>query len=452
MANEAVALYRKVAKDDAPPYGLQKLADDERLFTKPTLLCCGGRFINQHYKDGERLANGFAQIGHALLGYKETLGKADPIDIVSVSYPKAGHALLDDIHSYTSKRLKGEEADNGFAADFAKQHLFPLVEDAQGKARDLTSMKKHLRNVTLLTHSYGATFIQQAGNALADHMKELGVSDADIKDATSQVVVVSAGPTVALGGGKASFTTFNVIHKSDSEVGNLHEMHGMIKDMMAATPAATPLVVDEKNAPVHRTGRRTANERLFAKPDFVAKTLNIIPIMLKPDASKPEFVATPDSNDFIAYQSPPIWMNGIGNNIERPSRNDYGNAKDVRAGEGTKAFSPKEQESRDHQPPAYFHYNLDKDGALTKDGHTLRTLMSSVLSNSVSNAIENQGSDTFVPLPSGTSLTLLPEKVRYDMADDVNFVNTMRAKGYNDRVREAMWDKASGTVTSLPPR
>lgn len=453
MADDTVALYRKIAKDDAPPYGLQKLADDEQLFVKPTLLCCGGRSINQTNKNNERFVNGFAQIGHALLGYKETLGKADPIDIVSVSYPKSDETLLHDIRNYTGDRLQGKEADNGFAAGFAKKHLFPLVEDAQGKARDLASMKKALRNVTILTHSYGATFMQQMGNALADHMKELGMNDADIKDATSQVAVVSAGPTVALGGGKASFTTLNVIHKSDSEVGKLNEMHAMIQDMMASTPAASPLMVDEKNAPVHRTGRRTSHDRLFAKPDFMTKTLSIVPIELKPDASKPELVATPGGNEFIAYQAAPTWMNGIGNNIERPTRNEYGDTLDVRAGEGTTQFSPKESmQSRDHQPPAYFHYNLDKDGKLTRDGHTLRTLMSAMLTNSISNAIENQGSDAFVPLPSGAALTLLPEKVRYEMADDVNFVTTMRAKGYNERVREAMWEQASGTATSLPPR
>ena len=99
--------------------------------------------VNDNRHNNEELANGFAKVGHALLGYNKTLGNNDPIDILSISYPHSETVLSQGVWDYTNKKLHGADApDSGFATQLAQQHLFPLIEDENGKARDLATMKK----------------------------------------------------------------------------------------------------------------------------------------------------------------------------------------------------------------------------------------------------------------------------------------------------------------------
>lgn len=432
MSERKVSIYRRVPKDRRHPLGFEILNPDNPLFSKPTLLCCGGIFINHSRHDQyQESANGFAKVGHAMLGYKDYVEPNDPIDIVSVAYPESELSLSHFLHRDAKRVLAGEpQEENPYAARFAAQHFFPLIQDESGHARPLEQVKRNLRNVTVLAHSYGAAFIQHVGNHLVEQMERLGFAADAIREATAQVVVVNAGPTAIMGAGRASFTTFNMFNMRDTQMGNLYDVREMVTTLLARTESEKPLLVNTQNQPVRRDRPRTPDERYRGPQEHIAQPLSIVPLRFQPGAAH-GFYPDANSREYMVCAAQPYIINGLGQVIEKEGMNPHGVITNLRGGvPATRHFLPKDETF--HQPQSYFHYNLNDKGEFSAHGYDLRTAMSCVLSHSISNALANrEAGQAFTELPAPAAMLSMPRQIRYEVAPDVDFTRVPGTEQYN---------------------
>jgi len=407
-----VQLYRRV-KNGSKDAHLQTLNRKEKLFSKPTLLCCGGININAYHQnqdgqpDYEQGTSGFAKIGHSLLGVRPYIKGDEPYDIVSVSYPRSTDELDAMLRVYNkSVQMTGKEGGNytDFAKDFAKDQLFPLVEK-EGKKLPLKDAKRNLRNVNVLAHSYGAAFIQQAGNALYEHMKELGYSNSAIQDATSQVLIVSAGTPVAPDSGRASFTTVDVMNYDDIEMQNHYPTNNRLSRIMRK-----PLL--EMN-------------RIDTATSMPSEPLTVVPVDFKSEAFNAVLTRNPDSNHVVVYASQPLIRNEVGKITREPAIPKMPRIN------CHKKIDPDYNDPTGHQVKTYFHYGLGRHGTM------LRTAISSTLANGLYNAIDNRDSKKFTPLPETQALLQSPGEVRYKHEGAQDFVKIGLGVGYNERIHQA---------------
>ncbi len=444
---DEVAVFRRVSKDgEHGPHGFQKIDETEKLFRKPTLLCCGGMFANSSEKEGEKNTNGYVKLGHGLLSFPEsfpTEGKNNfkpEIDIVSVLYPESSHTLGEN-HYATMSALQSQKPakPNESARKFVERHLMPLVQDDAGHALPPETVKRNLRNIQVLTHSYGANFIQQAGDVLVAKMEKLDFTPDQIRDATSQVLVVAVGPIIPPATGRASFTTISIINNNDTEIRNSYDIGKTLKELFRDAD----LLVDGRNAPVPKDAKV---EGRFSQ-HYPAKPLNILPVATAMDEDGVHVSKAPGSTQWLACASQPLIVNGIGDIIRIPTipGHERSNERGVFDGEQTNAI-----DNTHHQPHTYFSNKRQRAGVQatapsehTEHATTLRTLMSSLLINGMNNAVVNANGAEFTPIPSADTLMQLPRIMEYQTALDVPLRRTATLDNYDQKL-------ATGLIASRP--
>lgn len=432
-------LYYKISDAEDGTFGLTPLAESKTLFRRPTLLCCGGLECNTSDSKHATKTNGYIKIGRALLGLENHTNADDPVDVIGVVYPHSASALAHDANSYSSHFKNAQaHAPAPYVKQFAEDHLFPLLADDQGKTNDLSTIKRNLRNVHILAHSYGGVFAQQLGDQLSQKMEDLGFNKRQIDDATSQVVVVQAGATVLPASGKSSFTTLSVLHARDSQVDNLFPVYPSIASLLAQSPKSLPLLIDNKHSAIHRSPDHI-NARDYQRgipSEFPLQPLTVVPVQIHPSKNDIKLSLHPQSRHYLACMAPPIIVNSFGSVIPRDVTNPYGTIKDIRGTPASKDKSPVDNTR--HQAGTYFNYNVKEDGEPHPTSMTVRTMMSSVLANSVNNAIRNsENPDEFVPLPPIKTLVKLPVFMRYSIAPDVDF-RSIAPDDYNETVLKAL--------------
>ena len=199
-----VKLYLKTKNGEE---GFRKVTN-ESIFSKPTLLCCGGQDCCHGNEDK---ANGFIKKAEALLNTARVSWELKPFQLASVTYSPA-IAGIDAVHEWNSGRSKPS------FDSFVDTQLKPLFLDDSHQKLPIEQVMSNFRNIQILAHSYGAVFVQQVGNTLVDEMKASGFTDDEINMATQQVLVVTAGSAANIGKGKAKFTQINVLHGKDEAV------------------------------------------------------------------------------------------------------------------------------------------------------------------------------------------------------------------------------------------
>lgn len=397
------AIYRRVEKNspEGGEFGLQRVGEEEQLFRKPTLLCCGGGYIRRGHVDGignsdeQKSANGFAKVGHSLLGFRDHVEKGDPIDIVSVVYPEDSQEKVDkNIARITSSAFKGRNTFSDPADNFMYDHIEPLLVDKAKKPLPIDQVEKNLRNINIVAHSYGGAFVNQLGNALYARLKELKFSPEEIRDATSQVLVVTAGSAVPLTSGKASFTTLDIVNAKDTESGARYEHLEMDQKVMMTY--------------LMKKAKRLSD----VEPNQPANPLNVIPS---------EFSARPrglsfdvDSTKAVVWASAPLirdkkgWPAGDAMDFDMMRSNACGEFVD------SKTELPVEQKRDEsaHQVETYFHLGTGTHGFMT------RTIMSSALANGINNGLENAArkDGEFEPIGGPLDMVKCPDKLLYPLA------------------------------------
>ena len=167
-------------------FNCQKLDPDYK-FNKPTLLCFGGNMTS-----GPMEANAIAKEGRYLIGAYDKIadekGSIQDVDIISVAYgifePEGDEEL--------STRLLDEEI-----MQIVDNQFMPLLVDDTGCIKSLQEVKEGFGMLTIFSHCYGATAVNNLFNEIEDRMQKMGFSDTDIKDVFSQVIQLSYAPQTA---------------------------------------------------------------------------------------------------------------------------------------------------------------------------------------------------------------------------------------------------------------
>lgn len=338
------------------------------IFTKPTLLCCGGMNITHDYPN---MANGFAKRGLALLGCIETNGHAG-FQTATVTY--AAETSENTAQFYNRGQMPAD-----MYKRFITEQLEPLFADHQGNKISVDEVKKNFRNINVLAHSFGGIFIQQVGNLLVDRMKEVGFSDDEIRESTSQILVVTAGNVADILGGKASFTQINILQRHDAAASE-----------------------DSKNASLMEgllDGRKSRSDLAAFRcrqGDYP------FDIRQEPDAPNMLVCTTRETRPEV--------------NVMRCDDADC------------KTIVGDTKDERFHGVPTYFNYSFAEYGLI------LRTMMSAVLANGLNNSIANEKQQAFTPLPEHEDLLQLPKTLSFTATPDKDFRKIGNVIGYQERI------------------
>ncbi len=417
-AERVTLLRRRKTTSSTKDNGYSILALQEELFQKPTLLCCGGRYITTHSPGGGKQCNGFAKTGHGLLEAPEYLDGSEPYDIVSVMYPGLQENIGADVLRYNEAVASGETPEppySAFALHFARDHLFPLVEEA-GKKLPLAEAKKRLRNVQVLAHSYGGAFIQQVGNALHERMVELGYTPMEIREACAQALVVTGGNMGTVMGHRAPFTMLSFVHRDDGNIQGAYRPDNTLNEMMGRMLCRMP-------------DMRGWNEAL-QRP---AKELLIMPVTCMREAhpirDRHSLTLDRQSRYHIAYLSLPenpdpridrFRPAAIATQMERSDAWGHfvwGEGKNPPSAGAEARVNYSVTDKSGHQPETHYYFGTGRNGMVP------RLLVSAVLRNGMNNAVRNADPERamFEPLPPMQEMLSMPKHLAYVQRDSLEY-------------------------------
>lgn len=430
MSLTRVSLKRRIV--DNAHSRIEPVPAGESLFQKPTLLCCGGIMLAEGERELERNTNGFAKLGYGLLGMRDGSEPSDPVDVVTVVYPETRQKMNRDLHAYNHALLIDAPAEvTEFARQFVKDHLAPLIEDNSSHAYPMDTIKRNLRNITVLAHSYGAAFIQQVGDALVEKMQALGLSQAAICECTSQIAVVATGPGTFPASGKASFTTINILNMGDSEIvkGQRADDFSNI-DLANNLLAASQQLLDYRNRPIKPQAYYRMGEHTPKQP------LTILPVRFNAGWVQPELSIDAESNSLLVCASKPVELNSLGHIIPHPHISPAMARSNARGEFKEPPLTSTHHDPTGHQPQTYLNYGISTQESGTH-GFMLRSIVSAVLANSINNALKNQHSNTLIPLGSPASLLESPKELQFEITPNTAFPTVMKVIDYDRRIKQA---------------
>ncbi len=188
---------RVAKKDDNNSWKLLKLKEIDT--TKPILICLGGNGTLIP-KD----ANFYAKVAQQFLG---TQNNYDFIPIISFCYSK---------YEKTYSK-KGSFIDNEIK-EIAQQLFAPLISE-NGVKLELNQAQKNMRNITFLTHCYGASALHKLVLECSKMMERLQYNQNEITQILQNIVHVSYAPDI-----NTSYTK-NIFVKSlsDKRFGNAYK-------------------------------------------------------------------------------------------------------------------------------------------------------------------------------------------------------------------------------------
>lgn len=395
------------------------------LFRKPTLLCCGGLKICKGSALEYRFVHGFAATGAGLLGM-EGFSRDGPVDIVSVSYPESEYRLIEDMHAH-AKSVRSDDAvkPSSFARAFAQEHLFPLLEDKEGKRLPVAQMKANLSNVRILSHSYGGIFAQQLEVALYHHLHDGGMEQPEIADVLRQVVMVTAGTPSVVGVSDAAFTTLHVLNHDDTEARNSLDFRKAAKYLLY-----------QADQLVNRRGHPAVMSDIEKnEPTYAAKPLTILPVKARSASGGLRYEHAPHSAEHLMYLAQPPIIAPIGTIPDKPSISPYlqrAGADGRFAGDTT--FGA---ETTGHHARTYFYFGRKPQDVQwqhleTHNATMPRLAIASVLINAMNHSLRSPGAT-----PDMDGLLGLPKKIAYNASPVVPYANIARAEHYRPRIEAA---------------
>lgn len=334
------------------PYGFRSVEPHHTIFTKPTLLCCGGVKANHNSLD---VANGYAKKVLAMVNCLETNGHSG-FQTASITYSQS-FTLEDTISTFN----RGDHRKDMFR-NFVEEQLVPLFLDKGNKRLDIDTVKKNFRNINIFAHSFGGIFVQQVGNLLVERMQGAGYSQQEIDSATNQILVVTAGSVANYMKGAAKFKQFDIVHLHD-KVSSKHTKNiGAIKALMEETSPRKSLVA-------------------------LKYSFGDNPYDIRPDPNGNEMVITTTNKE-----PPPEYV----------LRYDDAKTNDV----------PRVVDDREtHNCPTYMGFSFDEYGLMLRT--IMSAVLSNGLNSSMQNS-KNDDPEKFKPLGSHEDLLKLePYKATY---------------------------------------
>jgi len=208
--SEKFELLRRVSKDEvASGYQMvEKFAID-----KPTILVIGGaNDLRKLNKVPSKDSNGYAKAVQMLITGDPTKFPKD-VQLFSLVYPKSYWA--DCKEKDKIKYTGNNDIIIDELQDFSARHLLPLLEGNLGERLPINTLNKRLRNLNIVTHSYGGIIAEQIGNSLRNKMSELGYGDEEINSAMSQVSLLTMGNVANIANTKNNFSKFHILNEGD---------------------------------------------------------------------------------------------------------------------------------------------------------------------------------------------------------------------------------------------
>ena len=263
--------------------------------------------------------------------------------------------------------------------EFAKKQLQPLVTEGEPPQKiDVETACRRMRNITFFTHSSGTVAVDEIGNALCDIMEKVGYTDDEIARITSQAAAVNIAGVASFGRSRSSFSTVNLVNLSDTLIPEYSDNLTIAKRLIENTQQG--------------------------------KDLHVLPISSAP-------------NQYL------VAVDHIPKNVIRSDHTG-------RVVDGHDKLHKQMNDEEGHMLTSYTHYGLDTHGFI------LPQILSTVLANSVNNALQNAKAKPFTPLETA-ELFNSPDKIRFKTSDAKdagvysNIIAVNEATGFTDRIRQA---------------
>ncbi len=181
------SLGQRVIRSEKHPKKWRDIKPSDIAVDRPLILCLGG---NGTVTD--RLANGYAKAVESMMGIE---AEDNFVDIYSLHYGGQEDAAIGNVSTDEIEEL-------------AKGILIKRVQNENGDRLALEQAMKNMRNVNVVTFSFGANVLKHLMNYTAQYMEyNLGYDEDEIQDVLKQVLQVSFAPSVS----ELPFTTNFVI-------------------------------------------------------------------------------------------------------------------------------------------------------------------------------------------------------------------------------------------------
>ena len=206
--SEEIRLIRRVPKDDQHIHSYEDV--NASALGRPTILIFGGNSAVTPKK-----ANGYAKIAQMLVtGNKKEY--PDNVQIVSAQYTenyKSDCRIIlrksgKNPHDYCSKEVK----------HLFEEQFMPLLSDNTGTKLPLDKVKRNLRNINIITHSYGGFIALQIGNAMRNYMNKINYAEEEIIQAMQQISLLTLGNVADIENTKNQFTVLHIFNNDDPKV------------------------------------------------------------------------------------------------------------------------------------------------------------------------------------------------------------------------------------------
>lgn len=205
-----IVLSQMTGSVESEDHGIHDIPSSEaNCFNRPTILTFGGNdSIKQITMRGN--AKRATRLG-GVVGYEN-------IGVFGARYNRLSPFTYAIEFNNGFKNSKGNYGKGAY--QFALSHIMPRLTGQDGNRLDITTAKKHMRNLNIFAISFGSIVAEEVGNALYEQMQELHYTEAEIKEITAQVLLVTVGGIAQAGKGRANFNRICIMHQRDEALGD----------------------------------------------------------------------------------------------------------------------------------------------------------------------------------------------------------------------------------------
>ena len=223
MVNNTYKFGHRIEKENEQDFGWENVEVQDIPLTKPIILCFGGNAVIS-----DKFANGMAKTTEQFLGVST---KSKFVDIYSLRYAYENIELVDNNGNKVKEKIG--VVSNEEIEEIAEQLFLSRVVNKNDKKLSVEQASKNMRNVNILSHSFGEDVVKRIIEHTATQMQEkYGYTMEDTKDILGQVLHISYGPKK----NENNYTTnFEFKSFSDEEFGKAYKAE-YIKDINAQIP------------------------------------------------------------------------------------------------------------------------------------------------------------------------------------------------------------------------
>ena len=223
MVNNTYKFGHRLEKENEQGFCWDNVEVQDIPLTKPIILCFGGNTVVS-----DKFANGMAKIAEQFLGVST---KSKFVDIYSLRYAYENIELIDNNGNKVKEKIG--VVSNKEVEELSEELFLKRVVNKNNKKLSLERASKNMRNINILSHSFGEEVVKRIIEHTATQMQEkYGYTMEDTKNILGQVLHISYGPKKNQ---NRYSTNFEFKSFSDEEFGKAYKAE-YIKDVNAQIP------------------------------------------------------------------------------------------------------------------------------------------------------------------------------------------------------------------------